>query len=123
MLPAEAEVDLGAIRANVASLTRHAPSAEVMAVVKADAYGHGLVPWLGRPGSGGASWLGVAQLAEACGCGRPATPGACCPGCTCPATRSRTRLLPTSTSAPARPGRVDEIAAPPGPPAAPPGCT
>ena len=40
---ADARVDLGAIRDNVAAL-RAGTSAEVMAVVKADGYGHGLVP-------------------------------------------------------------------------------
>ena len=38
-----AEVDLGAIRHNVRVLRRRAPSARLMAVVKADAYGHGSV--------------------------------------------------------------------------------
>jgi alanine racemase len=65
VLPAEAEVDLDAISANVASLTRHAPSAEVMAVVKADGYGHGLEQSARAARAGGASWLGVAQIAEA----------------------------------------------------------
>jgi len=37
-------VDLDAIRDNVAELVRRAESASVMAVVKGDAYGHGLVP-------------------------------------------------------------------------------
>ena len=36
-----------------------------MAVVKGDAYGHGLVPSARAALDGGASWLGVAQLAEA----------------------------------------------------------
>ena len=40
---AVARVDLGAIRANVAAL-RARTTAEVLAVVKADGYGHGLVP-------------------------------------------------------------------------------
>ncbi|MCA1729013.1 MAG: alanine racemase, partial [Actinobacteria bacterium] len=39
-----AEVDLGAIRHNVRTLKRRAPSSRFMAVVKADAYGHGAVP-------------------------------------------------------------------------------
>ena len=64
VLPAEAEVDLAAIRGNVASLRALASSAEVMAVVKADAYGHGLVPSAQAARAGGATWLGVAQLAE-----------------------------------------------------------
>ncbi len=42
--PAEVVVDLGAVRDNVATLRAAAGSAAVMAVVKADAYGHGLVP-------------------------------------------------------------------------------
>ncbi|MCA1687250.1 MAG: alanine racemase, partial [Actinobacteria bacterium] len=38
-----AEIDLGAIRHNVRALKRRARSARLMAVVKADAYGHGSV--------------------------------------------------------------------------------
>lgn len=38
-----AEVDLGAIRHNVRELKRRAPNSRPMAVVKADAYGHGAV--------------------------------------------------------------------------------
>jgi alanine racemase len=64
-LPAAAVVDLAAIRHNVARLREHAGGAELMAVVKADAYGHGLVPCARAALAGGASWLGVAQLAEA----------------------------------------------------------
>ncbi|MDU0312942.1 alanine racemase [Phycicoccus sp. M110.8] len=64
-LPACAQVDLGAISANVAALRERAGSAEVMAVVKADAYGHGLVPAARAAVRGGATWLGVAQLPEA----------------------------------------------------------
>src|SRR5262245_22641206 len=36
-----------------------------MAVVKADAYGHGLVPSARAAVAGGATWLGAAQVAEA----------------------------------------------------------
>ena len=64
-LPSRAVVDLGAIRDNVAALAAHAGSAEVMAVVKADGYGHGLLPSARAAVRGGATWLGVAQLAEA----------------------------------------------------------
>ncbi len=63
-LPAVAEVDLAAVQANVAELDRRSGAAEVMAVVKADAYGHGLVPCARAAQAGGATWLGVAQLAE-----------------------------------------------------------
>lgn len=62
---ARAEIDLGAIRDNVAELDRRSGDAAVMAVVKADAYGHGLVPSARAALDGGAQYLGVAQLTEA----------------------------------------------------------
>ena len=61
---AVARIDLGAIRANVAAM-RAGTSAELMAVVKADGYGHGLVPSARAAVEGGASWLGTALLDEA----------------------------------------------------------
>ena len=62
----EARVDLSAVRHNVAVLAeRAAAGAGVMAVVKADGYGHGLVPTARAAVEGGASWLGVAFLEEA----------------------------------------------------------
>lgn len=61
----EVVVDLDAIRGNVAALVEHARGAAVMAVVKADAYGHGLLPSARAALAGGATWLGVAQVAEA----------------------------------------------------------
>jgi alanine racemase len=64
VLPAVAEVDLAAVRGNVRALRDLAGPAEVMAVVKADAYGHGLVPCAEAALAAGATWLGVAQLAE-----------------------------------------------------------
>jgi alanine racemase len=64
-LPACAQVDLDAIADNVAALKARAGSAEVMAVVKADGYGHGLLPSARAAVRGGATWLGVAQLPEA----------------------------------------------------------
>ncbi len=63
--PARATVDLDAIRRNVEVLREHAGSAAVMAVVKADGYGHGLVHSARAALAGGASWLGVAHLSEA----------------------------------------------------------
>lgn len=65
MLPAEARVDLAAVRANVEALRGHAGGAEVMTVVKADGYGHGMVPAARAALAGGATWLGVAFLGEA----------------------------------------------------------
>ena len=60
----QARIDLTAVRDNVAVLDRLAGSAGVMAVVKADGYGHGLVPSARAAVQGGASWLGVAFLEE-----------------------------------------------------------
>ncbi len=61
---AVARIDLDAIRANVAALRGHT-SAEVLAVVKADGYGHGLVPSARAAVAGGATWLGTALVDEA----------------------------------------------------------
>ena len=41
--PIKATIDLGALRHNLAVVRRHAPRAAVFAVIKADAYGHGLM--------------------------------------------------------------------------------
>ena len=60
--PTVAQIDLGAIRHNVGIL--HPPGAEVMAVVKANAYGHGAVPVAAAAVEGGATWLGVALVEE-----------------------------------------------------------
>lgn len=60
-----AEIDLTAITDNVAALRGRVGSAEVMAVVKADGYGHGALPSARAALAGGATWIGVAQLAEA----------------------------------------------------------
>jgi|HubBroStandDraft_1064217.scaffolds.fasta_scaffold02513_10 alanine racemase len=61
----EAIVDLTAIRSNVAALVKHASSADVMAVVKSDGYGHGLIPTARAALHGGATWLGVNEISEA----------------------------------------------------------
>jgi alanine racemase len=63
--PAEARVDLAAIKHNVRLLRERAPGAELMAAVKADAYGHGLVPVSRAMLEAGASRLGVAFVREA----------------------------------------------------------
>jgi alanine racemase len=60
-----AEIDLDALESNVRTLRALAPASEFMAVVKADAYGHGLLPVARAAVRGGATWLGVAQFAEA----------------------------------------------------------
>ena len=63
--PARAVVDLEAIRGNMRVLSDRAGAADAMAVVKADAYGHGLLPVARAALEGGASWLATAQLSEA----------------------------------------------------------
>ena len=63
--PSSAAVDLAAIRHNLGVLRAAAPGALQLATVKADAYGHGLLPVARAALDGGADWLGVAQLAEA----------------------------------------------------------
>lgn len=61
---AYAEVDLGAIAHNVSTIASKT-DADILAVVKADAYGHGIVPVAQTALSSGATWLGVALLEEA----------------------------------------------------------
>ena len=61
-----AEVDLAAYGHNIGALkgiTR--PGARLMAVVKADGYGHGAVPVARVALAKGADWLGVARIEEA----------------------------------------------------------
>jgi alanine racemase len=58
------EIDLKAIENNV-RLVLQQTRVTVMAVVKANAYGHGAVPVARAAMQGGASWLGVARVEEA----------------------------------------------------------
>lgn len=62
---AEATIDLAAVRASTARLVEVARGAQVMAVVKADGYGHGMLPCARAVLDAGASWLGVSSLSEA----------------------------------------------------------
>jgi alanine racemase len=62
--PVWADVDLGAVRANVAALRALVAPAEVLAVVKADGYGHGAVPIASAALDAGAAMLGVALVEE-----------------------------------------------------------
>ncbi len=61
----ELTIDLGALRSNVKTLLRAAGGAEVWAVVKANAYGHGAVDCAGAALAAGAQALCVATLPEA----------------------------------------------------------
>jgi alanine racemase len=61
----EALIDLDAVRDNVAALRAHVGGPQVMAVVKADGYGHGMIPAAIAALAGGADWLGVVHVHEA----------------------------------------------------------
>jgi alanine racemase len=61
----EALIDQGAIKENVSALRRHVGGAQLMAVVKADGYGHGMIPTATAALAGGADWLGVVQTGDA----------------------------------------------------------
>ncbi|MFJ9208214.1 alanine racemase [Streptomyces sp. NPDC102264] len=63
---ARAEVDLAALRGNVRALrSRVGPDVALMAVVKSDGYGHGMVPTARAALDAGATWLGTATPHEA----------------------------------------------------------
>ncbi len=58
-------VDLDALRANFLAIRQHVgPGVRVMAVVKSDAYGHGLVPVAQALARAGADTFGVAEVEE-----------------------------------------------------------
>jgi alanine racemase len=59
------EIDLAAIEGNVRAMLHSSGCRRVMAVVKANAYGHGAVPVARTALRGGASWLSVARVEEA----------------------------------------------------------
>jgi alanine racemase len=58
------EIDLGAIESNV-NFFKGQTTAAIMAVIKANGYGHGAVPVAMAALKGGASWFGVAHVEEA----------------------------------------------------------
>jgi alanine racemase len=62
--PTWIEIDLSAITNNCARII-HETGTPLMAIVKADAYGHGAVEVSRAAVAGGASWLGVARFCEA----------------------------------------------------------
>jgi alanine racemase len=65
MRPAWAEIDLDALGRNVAAIRRRlAPGTRYLAVVKANAYGHGAVEISHAALRAGADWLGVILVAE-----------------------------------------------------------
>lgn len=60
-----AQIDLGAVAHNTRIVADHAPGAAVMAVLKADAYGHGALPVARAVLAGGATEIGVTTVDEA----------------------------------------------------------
>ena len=62
---AEALIDLAAIAGNVGAMREHVRGTPLMAVVKADGYGHGMIPAAQAAVAGGAEWLGVVHEHEA----------------------------------------------------------
>ena len=62
--PTRAEIDLGALTRNLETLHTAAPGVDVLAVVKADAYGHGAVPVSRSLEAAGVRFLGVALVEE-----------------------------------------------------------
>jgi alanine racemase len=60
----EARIDLDALRSNVAIMHELVAPAQLMAVVKADAYGHGAGLVARTVSDAGADWLGVADIDE-----------------------------------------------------------
>ncbi|BAF58841.1 alanine racemase [Pelotomaculum thermopropionicum SI] len=65
IFPVWAEINLRAIAHNIREIRRVTePGAKVMAVVKANAYGHGAEEVSQTALAGGAEWLGVARVAE-----------------------------------------------------------
>ncbi|MHB8719045.1 MAG: alanine racemase [Candidatus Dormibacteria bacterium] len=60
-----AEVDAAALRDNVRALRAAAPAAELMAMVKANGYGHGALTVARAAVQGGARWIGVSSVTEA----------------------------------------------------------
>ncbi|MFH0952761.1 MAG: alanine racemase [Verrucomicrobiota bacterium] len=59
------EVDLGILEENIRNVRKALRRSEIMFVVKANAYGHGLVPVAERAGKAGIRWFAVAYLDEA----------------------------------------------------------
>ena len=65
VIRAEAVIDLEALCRNLSAISEMIKGPAIMAVVKADAYGHGMVPVAQAARSAGVPWLGVALPSEA----------------------------------------------------------
>jgi alanine racemase len=65
MIPNEVIIDLGALRHNFSEIRRLAgPQARILAVVKSDAYGHGMIPVAKTLEAAGVDYLGVFEVTE-----------------------------------------------------------
>jgi len=65
MMPNEVCIDLGAIRDNFIEIKRLAgPKSRVLAVVKSDAYGHGMIPVARTLEAAGVDYLGIFEMEE-----------------------------------------------------------
>ena len=62
---ASAVIDLDALAGNIAAIRSHVAPAEVMVVVKANGYGHGMLACAAVARATGCAWLGVATPLEA----------------------------------------------------------
>jgi alanine racemase len=62
--PTHVEVDLGRIEANLGAISAHVGGRPVMPILKANAYGHGLVPVARRMEAAGVPVIGLAFLEE-----------------------------------------------------------
>jgi len=68
----KATIDASALRHNLAAVRRFAPASKVMAIIKANGYGHGLVR--AAQALSGADAFGVARLEDkVSGCALPAS--------------------------------------------------
>ena len=62
--PTNVEVDLDRLSENFAKIAEHVSPAKMMAILKANAYGHGMIPVAHHLVSLGVDYLGVAVLEE-----------------------------------------------------------
>lgn len=62
--PAWAEISLGALRHNLRAIRRHIGARKILAIVKANAYGHGAASVAKELERAGADWFGVSCTAE-----------------------------------------------------------
>lgn len=110
-LRAVARVDLGAIESNIGRIREIVGAASVMAVVKADGYGHGLLQSARAAKAGGASWLGVAFVEEALALRASGVEGPLLCWLAAPGEQLTTAVLADVDLSASAPWMIDEIAA------------